>query len=128
MCQDMSSLISCDFVYLIIVCIVCAIGLIGNTLSLAVLHKHTSGHVGTYLLEALALTDNMFLAISVCIDANYIISNYYNLSSQYYEVFQTYVWPLGHITHMWTIWMIVIVAGKIFSISCFHKCLHMVYI
>ena len=112
MCQDMSSLTSCDFVYFIIVCIVCAIGLIGNTLSFTVLHKHTGGHVGTYLLEALALTDNMFLAISVCIDANYIISNYYKLSSQCYGVFQTYVWPLGHITHMWTVWMIVIVAGN----------------
>ena len=118
MCQDMSSLTSCDFVYFILVCIICAIGLIGNTLSFAVLHKHTFGHVGTYILQALALTDNMFLAIYVCTEANSIISNHYNLSLQYYEVFQTYVWPLGHITHMWTIWMIVIVAGNRYIAVC----------
>ena len=65
----------------------CAIGLIGNTLSLVVLHKSTGGNVGTYLLEALALTDNLFLAISVCIDEHCNISSYYNLSLQYYLFF-----------------------------------------
>ena len=109
---------SCDFVYIIIVCIVCAIGLIGNTLSFAVLHKSTGENVGTYLLEALALADNMFLVISVCRDANYIISNYYNLSLQYYQVFQTYIWPLGNITQMWTVWVIVIVAGNRYFAVC----------
>ena len=118
MCQDMSSLMSCDFVYVIIDCIVCAIGLIGNTLSFAVLHKATGGNVGTYLLEALALADNMFLAICVCNDADYIISKYYNLSFQYYQVFKTYIWPLGHITHMCTAWMIVIVAGNRYIAVC----------
>ena len=75
MCQDMSSIMSCEAVFFIIDCNVCAIGLVGNTLSLFVLHKSTGGNVGTYLLEALALTDNLFLAISVCTDAHYNISS-----------------------------------------------------
>ena len=42
-----------------------AFGLIGNSLSFAVLHKYTSGNVGTYLLKALAVTDNIFLAVTL---------------------------------------------------------------
>ena len=74
--------------------------------------------MGTYILEVLALTDNAFLAIFVCIEAYYITSTYYNVSAQYYGVFQTYVWPLGYITHMWTVWMMVIVAGNRYIAVC----------
>ena len=74
--------------------------------------------MGTYILEALALTDNVFLAIFVCIEAHYIVSNYYNVCEQCYGVFQTYVWPLGYITQMWTVWMIVIVAGNRYIAVC----------
>ena len=114
----MSSLTSCVAVFFIIDCIVCAIGLIGNTLSLVVLHKSTGGNVGTYLLEALALTDNLFLSIVVCNDAYYIISGYYNLSLQCIEALQTYVWPLGNVINMCTVWMIVIVAGNRYIAVC----------
>ena len=44
----------------------CAIGLIGNTLSFALLHKSTGGNVGTYLIEALAVSDNLYLATVAC--------------------------------------------------------------
>ena len=90
----------------------CAIGLIGNTLSFALLHKSTGGHVGTYLLEALAVSDNLYLAIVACCVTYYILSCYYNLSAHCDIAFIQYVWPLGHITHMCTVWMIVIVAGN----------------
>ncbi|KAI0222196.1 hypothetical protein LSAT2_026554, partial [Lamellibrachia satsuma] len=102
----------------IIDCIVCAIGLIGNTLSFLVLHKSTGGNVGTYLLEALTLTDNLLLAIVVCNDAYYIISVYSNLSAQCCIAFQTYVVPLRHITNMCTVWMIAIVAGNRYIAVC----------
>ena len=118
MCQDMSPIALCEVVLFIIGCIVCVTGIIGNTLSFAVLHKSTGGHVGKYLLEALAVTDNLFLAISACIHTNFIISNYYYPSVQYYTAFQTYIWPLGHITQMWTVWMIVIVAGNRYIAVC----------
>ena len=127
MCQDMSSIALCEVVLFIIGCIVCVTGIIGNTLSFAVLHKSTGGLVGTYLLEALvgtyllealAVTDNVFLAISACIHTNFIISNYYYPSVQYYTAFQAYIWPLGHITQMWTVWMIVIVAGNRYIAVC----------
>ena len=114
----MSSITSCEAVFFIIDCIVCAIGLIGNTLSLVVLHKSTGGNVGTYLLEALALTDNLFLAIVACSDACHIISIYHNLSVQYFVALQTYVMPLGHITNMCTVWMIAIVAGNRYIAVC----------
>ena len=118
MCQDMSSITLCNAVFLIINCMVYSIGLIGNTLSLVVLHKSTGGNVGTYLLEALALTDNLFLTIIACNDANYIISMYYNMSLQYDKVVQASMWPMQNITQMWTVWMIVIVAGNRYIAVC----------
>ena len=114
----MSSITLCNAVFLIIDCIVCAIGLIGNTLSLVVLHKSTGGNVGTYLLEALAVSDNVYLATVTCTVTYNILAYYYNLSAQCNITFLQYVWPLRYITHMCTVWMIVIVAGNRYIAVC----------
>ena len=104
--------------FFIIDCIVCAIGLIGNTLLFALLHKSTGGHVGTYLLEARAVSDNLYLATIACSVTYYILSYYYNLSAHCDIAFIQYVVPLGHITQMCTVWMIVIVAGNRYIAVC----------
>ena len=74
--------------------------------------------MGTYILKALALMDNVFLVTYVCMTLNFIISNYYNMSVQYCAAFQTYVFPLAYITEMWVVWMIVIVAGNRYIAVC----------
>ena len=97
----------CGILYYIIYgplsCTVYAFGLIGNSLSFAVLHKYTSGNVGIYLLKAFAVTDNIFLAttlISARIDpvvpekVLYVIVTLLNTSLS------------------WTDWMIGLVAGN----------------
>ncbi|KAI0229586.1 FMRFamide receptor, partial [Lamellibrachia satsuma] len=101
--------------------LVCAFGLIGNSLSFAVLHKYTGGNVGTYLLKALALMDNLFLATAAGIQMYLAMAMYFNLRTQLepiYPAFQTYAWPLAHIVQMCTVWMMVLVAGNRYFAVC----------
>ena len=82
----------------------CVFGLIGNSLSFAVLHKYSSGNVGTYLLKALAVTDNLFLATAVypC----------------FIPIITKVVFAILSATMTWTVWMIVIVAGNRYIAVC----------
>ena len=66
----MAGILSCELVIIVIGCVVCTIGLVGNTLSFVVLHKGECQHVGSYLLKALALADNLFLTaymLNICL-------------------------------------------------------------
>ena len=99
--------------------LVCAFGLIGNSLSFAVLHKYTCGNVGTYLLKALALMDNLFLATAAGVQMYLAMAMYFELSIEpIYPAFQTYAWPLTHIVQMCTVWMMVLVAGNRYIAVC----------
>ena len=90
-------------------CTVYAFGLIGNSLSFAVLHKYTSGNVGTYLLKALAVTDNIFLAVTL-ISAR--IEPFVPEKMLYVIV------ALLNASLSWTVWMIVLVAGNRYIAVC----------
>ncbi|KAK2184270.1 hypothetical protein NP493_274g01008 [Ridgeia piscesae] len=101
--------------------LVCAFGLIGNSLSFAVLHKYTCGNVGTYLLKALALMDNLFLVTAAVVQMYLAMSMYFNLHEQLeaiYPTVQTFGWPLAHIIQMCTVWMMVLVAGNRYFAVC----------
>ena len=112
----MSSTTLCELVFFIIDAIVCVIGVIGNTFSLVVLNKSTGGNVGTYLLKVLALTDTLFLVTIACIVV-YLKTSIY-MADQIRFATMPYIWPLQYITHMWTVWMIVIVAGNRYIAVC----------
>ena len=75
----MSSITSWEAVFFIIGGIVCAIGLIGNTPSLAVLHKSTADNVGTYLIEAHPIPSQI---TTVCV--NNIVQRFRQMDGQYY--------------------------------------------
>ena len=101
--------------------LVCAFGLIGNSLSFAVLHKYTCGNVGTYLLKALALMDNLFLVTAAVVQMYLAMAMYFNLHEQLeviYPTVQTFGWPLAHIIQMCTVWMMVLVAGNRYFAVC----------
>ena len=86
-------------------------GLIGNSLSFAVLHKYSSGNVGTYLLKALAVTDNIFLATTLGL----LIAINSELATE--NIFDVLI-VLASVTMSWTVWMIVIVAGNRYIAVC----------
>ena len=93
--------------------IVCVLGLLGNSLSFAVLTKYARRSVATYLLKALAVTDNLFLAAAAFIQMYPAMSIFFGLSDQLepiYPYFQTYAWPIAHMVQMGTVWMMVLVA------------------
>ena len=88
-----------------------AFGLIGNSLSFAVLHKYSSGNVGAYLLKALAITDNIFLATTLGLLIAFTTELATNIIIEVLVV-------LASATMSWTVWMIVIVAGNRYIAVC----------
>jgi len=47
--------------YVFVLGAICMFGLVGNTLSFLVLRSERRGHVATFLLQAMAVADNVFL-------------------------------------------------------------------
>ena len=96
-------------------------GLIGNTLSFAVLHRYAKSNVANFQLKALAVTDNLFLITAVCVQMYQAMLVSFGLEERLVPVFpylQTYVWPLTHMAQMLTVWMMVLVAANRYIAVC----------
>jgi len=50
--------------YVFVLGTICVFGLVGNTLSFLVLRSERRGHVATFLLQTMAVADNVFLTTS----------------------------------------------------------------
>ncbi|KAK2159789.1 hypothetical protein LSH36_146g04001 [Paralvinella palmiformis] len=101
--------------------LVCGFGLIGNSLSFGVLHKYSRNNVATYLLKALAVTDNLFLVTAALVQMYTAMVFYFDLVEQFVPIFpylQTYAWPITHMVQMGTVWMMVLVAANRFIAVC----------
>ena len=101
--------------------LVCGFGLIGNSLSFAVLHKYSRNNVATYLLKALAITDNLFLVTAALVQMYTAMVFYFDLIEQFVPIFpylQNYAWPITHMVQMATVWMMVLVAANRFIAVC----------
>nr|ATG31108.1 myomodulin receptor 2 [Platynereis dumerilii] len=100
---------------------VCLFGLIGNSLSFAVLHRYSPRNVATLLLKALAVSDNLFLATGLFSMMFPAMMMSFDLISQLepiYPYIQTFGWPLTHMTQMGTVWMTVLVAFNRYIAVC----------
>jgi len=155
------------YAYVIFFGNMCAFGLVGNGLSWAVLRwdRRSSGRVATFLLQTMAVVDNLFLltagishittAVTLYIDATNSLGpppSASNLSSTtpisvdalptqgpdysdftappvggvssavvraYITAYVTVcVWPLVHITQMWAVWIMVLVAFNRYVAIC----------
>ncbi|ELU14310.1 hypothetical protein CAPTEDRAFT_183437 [Capitella teleta] len=101
--------------------LVCAFGLVGNALSIAVLHKYSRNSVATYLLKALAVMDNLFLASAVVVQMCPAMAMHFGQTErlqQIYSFMQTFAWPLVHMIQMGTVWMLVVVACNRYIAVC----------
>ena len=101
--------------------VVCAFGVIGNSLSFAVLHKYSRNSVANYLLKGLAISDNMFLVTGSFAQMYLAMSMFFGLQSQLEPIFpyiQTYAWPLVHLSQMGTVWMTVLIASNRYIAVC----------
>lgn len=112
-----------EFVFVIYVPIfgfICLVGLLGNTLSFAVLQWERRSHVATFLLQSLALADNLFLLTTGVAQIFSAVGLYFDLKA--YDVALPYIkvflWPLVHITQFLTIWMTVLIAVSRYIAIC----------
>lgn len=101
--------------------LVCLFGLVGNSLSFAVLHKYSKSSVATYLLKALAIMDNLFLASAAAVQIIPGMAIYFGhekMLARVYTVLQKYAWPPVHMIQMGTVWMLVLVASNRYIAVC----------
>jgi len=63
--SDASAGVNCDrftfVLYVFVLGAICLFGLVGNSLAFLVLRTERRGHVATFLLQTMAVADNMFL-------------------------------------------------------------------
>jgi len=103
--------------------LVCILGLVGNCLSICVLRAGRSRRqaVSTYLLKALALSDNLFLTTAAVVQmypAMAIVSGQLGHLQRIYPYYQTLAWPLAHIVQLISVWMMVLVAANRYVAVC----------
>ena len=101
--------------------VVCIFGLIGNSLSFAVLHRYSRSNVATFLLKALAVSDNMFLVTALFVQtltAMLMSFGKEEVLEPIYPYIQTYVWTVTHMIQMGTVWMMVLIATNRYIAVC----------
>ncbi len=101
--------------------VVCIFGLIGNSLSFAVLHKYSRSNVATFLLKALAVSDNLFLVTALFVQtftAMLLSMGRQDVLAPVYPYIQTFVWPVTHMIQMGTVWMMVLIATNRYIAVC----------
>ncbi len=100
--------------------VVCGCGIVGNTLSFAVLHKY-SKTVATYLLKALAVMDNIFLTVAASVQMSQGLMLHFGLKDQlepHHHYYSVLLWPLVHMSQTGTVWIMVLVAANRFIAVC----------
>jgi len=103
--------------------LVCVLGLVGNCLSICVLRAGRSRRqaVSTYLLKALAVCDNVFLATAAAVQmypAMATVGGQFAHLQRIYPYYQILAWPLAHIVQLMSVWMMVLVAGNRYVAVC----------
>lgn len=101
--------------------IVCGFGLIGNTLSFATMHKYSKDTVPNFLLKALAVMDNVFLATAAFVSMYPAMEMHLGHMDQLVSIFNSFqalAWPLTHIVQLGTVWMMVLVAANRYIAIC----------
>jgi len=103
--------------------LVCVLGLVGNCLSICVLRSGRSRRqaVSTYLLKALAVSDNMFLATAAVVQmypAMATVRGQFRHLERIYPYYQIVAWPLAHIVQLVSVWMMVLVACNRYVAVC----------
>ncbi len=100
---------------------ICVSGLVGNTLSFVVLQWEKRNRVATFLLQVLAMADNLFLIFSGFSQMFSAITLYYGWDATHdaaLPYIQTFIWPFVSITQFGTVWMTVLIAANRYIAIC----------
>ncbi len=100
----------------------CLFGLVGNTVSIFVLRNVTQNQVATFLLQSLAVCDNLVLGITfVALSVSYglfpiVLDDATAIRSTAFIV--KYLQPCAYITNTCTIWLSVLIAINRYQAIC----------
>lgn len=108
-------------VLIVILILVGNLGLIGNSISSAIIWQFKKKTATTFLLLCLALLDS-FLVVTMELVTAVPIAAYYTENTQYFikldAYIHAYVRPLAHTVQMATTWLMVIVATQRYVAVC----------
>jgi len=100
---------------------VCALGLMGNALSFAVLRKDRQSPVASFLLQILAFTDSFFLGLWFVHFSVNDIFDFYQIDQYSHKIWiytRLYTYPFLFIGQTGTIWLTVLIAVTRFIAIC----------
>ena len=95
-----------------IVASMCLFGFVGNILSIVVLRRSASLATISFLLQALAVADNVYLIACLFFQTLKSISECTEIwpeSKMVYPLMEKYVWPFASIAQTTTVWMVILV-------------------
>ena len=105
---------------------ICVIGFIGNIVSMRVFGKDKQSPVAAYMLQWLAITDNIFIALwALHFPARYLILYSEAVTHPMWLVVRVYSYPLLFTAQMATIWITVVIATSRYIAVCLpYKAMH----
>ena len=125
------------FVLYTIICgLLCLLGFLGNSLSFLVLARDRSTPVASFLLQVMAVADNLFLLLWFIHYSVRDILRYWDIDAQQHPAWiyvRVFTFPFLYMTQMETIWLTVVVAMNRYMAICLpyrapHLCtIHNVY-
>lgn len=102
--------------------VTCGLGLVGNCLSFCVLHRYShSENVSTFLLKALAVSDNVFLSVAAFVQMYPAMAIFLGATDRLkaiYPQYQMLAWPIAHMVQLGTVWVMVLVASTRYVAVC----------
>ena len=100
-------------VYVFLGSVICLVGFIGNILSIIVLRRDRDRkNTTTWLLQALAVADSLYLLASVLIQTLQTIkfdTNWWPAFTRIYPRARPYVWPIASIVQTTTVWIVLLI-------------------
>ena len=93
-------------------------GLVGNTVSFVVLQWEKQNKVATFLLQVMAVIDNLFLLFTGTSQIFAAVTLFTNTNHPAAPFMMILVWPFVHITQMAAVWITVLIALNRYIAIC----------
>ena len=98
---------------------ICVVGFIGNVVSMRVFGRDKQSPVASYMLQWLAITDNIFIALwALHFPVKHLILYTEALTHPAWLIVRVYSYPLLFIAQMATIWITVVIAASRYVAVC----------
>ncbi|KAK2159790.1 hypothetical protein LSH36_146g05015 [Paralvinella palmiformis] len=116
--SDLKCLVFQLILYGIVMGALCVVGFVGNTISFLVLQKDRSTPVASFLLQSLAVADNIFLLLWLINYSVKYIVRFLEYSSTTWIYLLVHAFPIMYMAQTQTIWLTVVIALNRFMAVC----------